>query len=275
MEHVFWIESEGCARIRPPRLGIVETASRPGWGILRHARAVTHTQESLVQEFMARTVASCCARPALSALLLGAALLAGCAGPQVRVSGTWQEGAPRDRAFSRVLVVGISPDLRQRCGFERYLAKRIESAATVAMASCDVVKQKEPLTRESIEEAVLSQKADAVVATSLIAQEWGVERGGSMDTRGGGAYKATDSGYATGYYGTYGVPVIYGEFKTQASVVTMKGEARLTTKVFETRNATVVYTLDTTAKDLESREARLNAVTTPIADRLRKAGLTR
>lgn len=214
-------------------------------------------------------------RPALLHLLLGAALLTGCAGPQVKVTGARQEGAPREQVFARVLVVGISPDLRQRCSFERYLAARIESTATVAMASCDVVKQKEPLTRESIEEAIVAQKADAVVATSLISQRWEAGKGGSMDTRGGGSYKATDAGYATGYYGAYGVPVIYGEFTTQASVVTMQGEAQLTTKVFETRNATVVYTLDTAAKGLESREARLNAVTTPIADRLRKDGLVR
>jgi hypothetical protein len=96
-----------------------------------------------------------------------------------------------------------------------------------------------------------------------------------MDTRGGGSYKATDAGYATGYYGAYGVPVIYGEFTTQASVLTMKGEVRVTTKVFETRNATVVYTLDTIARDIESRATGLDTVTTPIADRLRKEGLVR
>ena len=49
-------------------------------------------------------------RMARPALLLGVAVLAGCGGPQVRTAGDWQEGAPRGQAFSRVLVVGISPD---------------------------------------------------------------------------------------------------------------------------------------------------------------------
>ena len=214
-------------------------------------------------------------RMARPALLLGVAVLTGCGGPQVRTAGDWQDGAPRGQAFSRVLVVGISPDVKRRCPFERYLAARLESSATVAMASCDVVKQKDPLTRESIDEAITSQKIDAVVATSLISKEWGTKKGGDMDTRGGGSYKATDAGYATGYYGAYGVPVIYGEFTTQASVLTMKGEVRVTTKVFETRNATEVYSLDTTAKDIESQATGLDTVTTPIADRLRRAGLVR
>jgi hypothetical protein len=214
-------------------------------------------------------------RIARPALLLGVAMLAGCGGPQVRATGDWQEGAARGQAFSRVLVVGISPDVKRRCPFERYLAARLESSATVAMASCDVVKQKDPLTRESIDEAIASQKIDAVVATSLISKEWSTKKGGDMDTRGGGSYKATDAGYATGYYGAYGVPVIYGEFTTQASVLTMKGEVRVTTKVFETRNATEVYSLDTIAKDIESQATGLDTVTTPIADRLRRAGLVR
>jgi len=58
-------------------------------------------------------------------------------------------------------------------------------------------------------------------------------------------------------------------------VLTMKGEVRVTTKVFETRNATEVYSLDTIAKDIESQATGLDTVTTPIADRLRKAGLIR
>jgi len=232
-------------------------------------------QEFLVHSTPTRATYVRRGRIARPALLLGVAMLAGCGGPQVRATGDWQEGAARGQAFSRVLVVGISPDVKQRCPFERFLAARIESSATVAMASCDVVKQKDPLTRESIDEAIAWQKIDAVVATSLVSKEWGTKKGGDMDTRGGGSYKATDAGYATGYYGAYGVPVIYGEFTTQASVLTMKGEVRVTTKVFETRNATVVYTLETVAKDIESRATGLNTVTTPIADRLRKEGLVR
>jgi hypothetical protein len=96
-----------------------------------------------------------------------------------------------------------------------------------------------------------------------------------MDTRGGGMYKAVDSGWTTGYYGVYGVPVIYGEFKTAPSVDTLKGDVEVTTRVFETSSATLVYTVDTVAKNLEDRASGLDAVTTPIADRLRSANLIR
>lgn len=208
------------------------------------------------------------------ALLLLATGLAGCAN-QVSVDGAWQDDVPRNQSFKRVLVVGVTHDLNQRCAFEHFLAARVNSESTVAMASCDVVTKRNPLTRESIDAAIIAQQADAVLATILVSKEFDVEDGGSRDTRGGAYYKATGSGYATGYYGAYGVPVVYGEFQTAPSIMTMKGEVRVTTKLYETRGATLVYTLDTVAHDLESRGSAMAAIATPIADRLRKDGLIR
>jgi len=210
----------------------------------------------------------------LALLLLGATGLAGCAN-HVSVTSAWQDNVPHNQSFKRVLVVGVTHNLSQRCAFEHFLAARVNTESTVAVASCDVVTKRNPLTRESIDAAIAAQQADAVLATILVSKEYAVEDGGSRDTRGGAYYKATDSGYATGYYGAYGVPVIYGEFQTAPSVMTMKGEVRITTKLYETRGATLVYTLDTIAHDVESRDSGLAAITAPIADRLRKDGLTR
>jgi hypothetical protein len=214
--------------------------------------------------------------PVLSVLvLLGAACLAGCVTDNVDVSSAYQDKAPRNQTFTRVLVVGVTPDVNQRCGFEFFLASQIKSESTVGIRSCDAVEKKEPLTVESIEQAVAKYQADAVVATSLVATAYDTKEGGSMDTRGGAYYKATDSGFATGYYGVYGVPVIYGEFQTAAALSTVEGEAHVFTKLFETKGKTLVYTLDTVAKDLETRDAGLHDVAAAIADRLRKEKLIR
>jgi len=220
----------------------------------------------------ARVAACSSALPALA--LLGALSLSGCAS-QPSVSSSWQEGAPHGQSFSRVLIVGVSPDINQRCGFEHFLASRIMSASVKAIPSCDVVKAKNPLTRESIEEAVASQQADAVVATTLVSMDWGTKEGAGRDDRGGGMYKATDSGYATGYYGVYSVPVVYGEFQTASSITTVKGTAHVSTKVWETKGPTHIYTMDLTVGNLESRDTGLAAITGPIAERLRRDGLIR
>jgi len=205
-------------------------------------------------------------------VLLGAMGLSGCAN-QVKVTSAWQENAPRNQSFTRVLVVGVSPDVNQRCEFEHVLAGQIQSAATTAIASCDVVTQKDPLTRENIDQAIVAQKADGVVATILVSKKWDTQEGGTRDTRGSGYYKATDVGYAG--YGAYGVPVVYGDFQTQSSIITLKGTVEVTSKVYETRGATLIYTVDTKASDLESTNVGRATVAASIADRLYRDGLIR
>jgi hypothetical protein len=88
-------------------------------------------------------------------------------------------------------------------------------------------------------------------------------------------YKATDAGYATSYYGAYGIPVVYGEFQTAPSITTVTGAVRVVTKVYETRGATLVYTVETKAKNLESRDSGLASVAESIAKRLRREKLIR
>jgi hypothetical protein len=73
----------------------------------------------------------------------------------------------------------------------------------------------------------------------------------------------------------YGVPVVYAEFKTAPSVTTLKGDVEIRTNVYATATASRVMTLDTKAKNLEGRAEGLDALTTPIADRLRREGLIR
>ena len=211
---------------------------------------------------------------ALTLTLLGVASLAGCA-QQAQVTSAWQDDAPRNQSFARVLVVGVSPDLNSRCAFEHFMVSRIRSEATAAFASCDVVTKKEPLTRESIDEAIAAKQADAVLATILVSRETDAQTGGSRDTRGGAYYKATGSGYTDGYYGAYGVPVVYGDFQTSASITTIKTDVRVNSKFYETRGARLIYTLDTSAKNLESRDEGLAAIAAPIADRLRRDKLIR
>jgi hypothetical protein len=114
-----------------------------------------------------------------------------------------------------------------------------------------------------------------VIATNLVSRQWGVEEGGERDTRGGGMYKATDTGYMTNWYGAYGMPVVYGEFQTQSSIDTLQSDARVQTRVFDAQSATLVYSMDTKARGVSSPGAGLAAVTTEITDKLRNSGLIR
>ena len=202
-----------------------------------------------------------------TALLVAACL---CASPsRAQVKGEWAENVPHDQSFARVLVVGISPDLNQRCAFERALASRLKNESTQAFVSCDVMPQKAELTREAIETAVAAKNADAVLATSLISQAWDTKEGATRDEQGFGVYKRVDS-----YYGVYGT-VVAADFHAAAPITSIQGEAHLTSKLYETRGATVVYTVDTKVRNVGSRGEALAEITPPIAKKLRKDGLIR
>jgi len=204
----------------------------------------------------------------LTLLLLGVGLLA--ASPShAQVKGGWSEGASRDQSFSRVLVVGLSPDLNQRCAFERSMAGQIRTGGTTAFISCDAIPKGTDLSRESIEAAVAERNADAVFVTSLVSQSSEVEEGGTEDTRGMAMYKASDA-----YFGPYG-SVVAGMYHTAQPLTAIQGDAHILSKLYETRAATAVYTVDTKVKRIESRGQVLAEITPPIAKKLRKEGLIR
>jgi len=196
--------------------------------------------------------------------------LCGCAG--VSVNSAWQDGAARNQTFSKVLVVGVSPDYDLRCNFEYAFATQLRSQATTVFPSCDSMTPKEPLTRANIERVISSVHADAVLTTRLVSATAGESQGGTWDTRGDSRYKATDIGYAV-----YGVPVTEVELQTAAPLKSFTSSVHVVTKLYDTRDGKVLYTLDTTTKsqDVDSTGATLAAITAPTADRLRRDGLIR
>jgi hypothetical protein len=207
-------------------------------------------------------------------MFLAIAWLSGCT--DVAVKSGLQEGVPGGQSFSRVLVVGVSPNYDLRCAFESDLASELRSNATQAIPSCDKMKAEERLTRENIERVVASVQADAVLVTSLVAADASASEGNSRDTRGDAGYKVT--GVGTGYgFGEYGMPVKYAEFETAPPVTTVKSSFHVLTKLYETRGATLVYTIDTKSKpfEVESTQDSIIRITTPTADRLRRDGLIR
>jgi hypothetical protein len=194
--------------------------------------------------------------------------LGGCSG--VSVKGTWQDGAPRNQTYARLLVIGVSPDRDLRCAFESTFASQLKSASTTVITSCSQMDAKEPLTRENVERAAAAVQADAVLATRLVSMQTGHGEGTSSDMRGDSVYKATDFAY-----GAYGMPVTYVDFQTAPPLESMTSSLHVVTKLYETHGATLIYTVDTVTKsqEIDSTDATLVTITAPTADRLRRAGL--
>jgi hypothetical protein len=205
----------------------------------------------------------------LALAMAAVACLAGCTG-RPSVKSTWSDSNSRNLTFTRLLVIGVSPDYTQRCNFEYWLVRDLHSNKLAAEASCNYMSKDEPLSRESIERLVATLHSDGVLATRMVASDWLTKAGGSGDTRNTDSYKYTASGYDTGFYGVYGVPVDYYRFKTLPSVMNSKGAGHIVTRLYETHGASLVYTIDTKVKDVESSQLGLAMVTPAIADRLRR-----
>jgi len=201
--------------------------------------------------------------------------LAGCS-RQVRVDGAWEQGVSRDQSFTRVLVIALVPNAGQRCDFEIFMETQIRNTGADAKASCYLMDINAPVTRESVMAAVAEYEADAVLTTVLVQSVAGEQVGGDRESRGAVYFQATGTGYDNYYrggYGGYGVPVVYGEFKEAPVITTVAGAVEIMSTLYATSDASPVYTLKTTANDLNSRQSALAAITPPIAARLQRVGL--
>ena len=208
------------------------------------------------------------------ACAIAALCLAGCTG-KTSVRSNWIDNASRSQTFSHLLVVGVTPDFGPRCNFEFWMVRDLRSQGIHADASCSSMTKEEPLSRAAIERIVATLHSDGVLAVSLVSGAWRTKEGGSYDTRSSGQYKYVASGYDTGFYGAYGLPVDYYQFKTQPSITNARGQAHVLTKLYDTRDARLVYTIDIKVRDIESSQLGLATITPAIAERLRRDGLIR
>ena len=96
---------------------------------------------------------------------------------------------------------------------------------------------------------------------------------GTRDTRGVGQYKAVGLDYQTGYWGPYGMPMVEVEFQTAPSIFSLERNAVLTTQLYETRGAALVYSIESNVKTQESRDIILAQLTPMITSQLKAAGL--
>jgi hypothetical protein len=207
-------------------------------------------------------------------LVLGVAWLSGCASSS-SVKSAWQESAPGHHSFKKVLIVGVSANFTQRCAFEWSMASQINSGSTQAFVSCDSMTSKDPLTRANIERVVASDQVDAVLTTAVVSMQLGGQQGNTRDTRATPYYQVTGQGYVTGDLGAYGVPVSFVQLETTPSITLITGDIHVVTKIFETNDATLIYTMDTEAKsgNIQSSSSGIDTITALIADRLRRDGV--
>ncbi len=207
----------------------------------------------------------------LLAAAMTALLASGCARP-TKVESAWAPDAVPGQRFGNFLVVGVTPNYTVRCRYERMLVDSLVTAGVRATTSCSRMTSEDLLTREAIVAAIGDLDVDAVLSTRLVDGRVQLEEGGTDEARGEAYYKPVGYGYDP-YYGAFGLPVTYVDFVSEQPSLTIERTLVLSSNLYETRGAGLVYTLDTVVYDKTSAFEVIDAVTTALAERLRRDGL--
>jgi len=128
----------------------------------------------------------------------------------------------------------------------------------------------ERLTQANIERVVATVHADAVLTTAVVSVHTSEQKGEPTPY-----YQVVGQGYVTGPLGAYGIPVAFVQLESTTPLPTVTGDVHLITKLFDTKDATLLYSLDTQANDnaLQSTASTMDDLSSQIGDRLRRDGV--
>ncbi len=134
---------------------------------------------------------------------------------------------------------------------------------------------KDPLTRANIERVAAAGHADGVLTSAVVSMQLSGHQGNTRDTRATPYYQVTGEGWVTGDLGAYGVPVAFVQLETTPSIPMISDDIQVVTKLFDVKDATQVYAMQTQAKssDMQSSSATIETITGLIGDRLRRDGV--
>ena len=196
-------------------------------------------------------------------VLLCAAILAGCS-KSTKVSSVRHEAKPAAAPFSKIVVVGVTPNQNLRVSWERVMAETLDDAGNTVWTSFRELDYEIP-TRENITEVVRATGADAVLVSRLIRQEVSAE---DVDER-TGAKKRRKNQYVFDIF-----RYDYEEF-TEPSYTLVASDVELATDLYETTEGRLIYSIDSTTFQKQTAWDVLDEATIAIAKKLRSDRMTR
>ena len=202
-------------------------------------------------------------RPQLAFAGLAALLLAGCSQP-VRVDSSWH-GEPIPQPSERIMVVAVTSDLNGRRQFEDLLVQKLASSGNSAWASSRKMDTSAPLDRDMVSRAVADTGATLVVVTRLAHRELEIGKTGEA-----GSVKVQRRHETPMDFFRYDYEIT--EAQTYLVPTSTVG---LSTDVYSTDDAGLVYTIDTLIPPRESRLEIMSEAAEAISRRLRRDGLVR
>jgi len=199
--------------------------------------------------------------PSISAVLLGAAVLAAC-GATTKIPNAWRNPAHQGAPYQKIFVIGVGENDTNRRLFEDRFAAALSGKGGVALPSYGTLPHSQRLTEAEIREAIRGGGFDAVVVTRLLDVDEETEY---IPPR-----TYTTPGHYGGYYGYYGSSwdVVHepGYYRTNTIV-------RLETNLYDVGSGELVWSGQSETFNPSSMTDTIDSVTKAVAKRLRKESL--
>ncbi|MGI9329378.1 MAG: hypothetical protein ACR2QB_01565 [Gammaproteobacteria bacterium] len=202
-------------------------------------------------------------RPPILILLI-VLLVTGCA-KGTKLESTQYEKRPTPKPFSKIVVVGITPNQGIRVRWEDLMARTLRDGGNTAWASFRQMGYDTPLSRDTVAEVVRATGADAVLVSRLIRQDVNPEE---VEAR-SSAKVQRKSEYLFDFF-----RYDYKEVEEPAYTL-LSSTVEISSDVYETTEGRLIYSLDSVTYDKATEWDVLDTTTTAIAKRLRKNGMMR
>jgi len=197
----------------------------------------------------------------VSAVLLGAALLAAC-GATTKIPNAWRNPAHQGFSYQKIFVIGVGENDTNRRLFEDRFAAALSGKGNVASPSYGALPNSERLSEAEIRGAIRGGGYDGVIVSRLLDVD---EQTEYVPPR-----TRTVPGHYGGYYGYYGSSwdVVHepGYYRTTTIV-------RLETNLYDVGTGELVWSGQSETFNPSSLTDSIDSVTKAVAKRLRKESL--
>lgn len=197
-------------------------------------------------------------------VLLSVLLLAACT-KGTKITKVSHEKRPADAPYSKVLIVGVTPNEGLRWRWERLMASTLEDRGITAWASVKEMGYDTPLNRDNVVVAVRKTGADAVLVSRLIRQDVAAR---GVDARKEAKLRRRDE-YIFDFF-----RYDYEEVEVP-SYTLLTSTVEINTDLYEATEGRLIYSLNSITYQKQTEWEVLDEVTIAITKRLGKDKMAR
>jgi hypothetical protein len=196
------------------------------------------------------------------AAIASALMVTACA--TTKLNSVWKNKNYEGAALEKVLVVGVSDNVRNRKIFEDSFAAKFTESGVTAVPSHEVLPTDEALTKESVKSKAQELGMTAVLVTHYV----------GTDTKTVYTPPSYDRMNMHPYYGRFDTyyPTVYS-YVNQPGYYSEREYVKLESSLYDTQSEELVWSAESSTMDPETADQLIDSLGKAVMESLRKNGL--